>query len=188
MVLELLREIVREIAAKPVTFVVELVQFGVLVGIVWAVVVGFGEKRGMVANMLAERRRRIEEELLEADSAGAELQAARELALKRARAAHTEARKVVADAKHAADEEREATLATTEAEAEELRRQAEDTLAKERSEMLGHVQEQLVDLVTMSTRQILDEGFSAAEQRTMIQQAIAESLDELESVSLDLTR
>jgi ATP synthase F0 subunit b len=185
---ELFAEIIHEIAIDPVKFIVELVQFVVLVLLVKAVAFGFGGRGGMLTNMLAERRQRVAAELADADSAIEELGTAQVLAKEWVREARSAARRSVADAKRAADEETVAAFAATDAEVAELLRQADETLVKEREETLGHVREQLVDLVTLSTRQILDEGFSPAEQRTMIQQAIVESLDDLETVSLDMAR
>jgi F-type H+-transporting ATPase subunit b len=185
---ELFAEIVHEVAIDPFKFIVEAVQFVVLVLLVKAVAFGFGGKGGMLTNMLAERRERVAAELADADSASEELETARALAKDWARDARSAARRSVADAKRTADERTSSTLLTTDTEVAELRIQADETLAKERRETLGSVREQLVDLVTCATRQILDEGFSPAEQRTMIQRAIVESLDDLETVSFDLAR
>lgn len=184
LVVELFREIAHEIVVDPVKFGIELAQFAALVFIIKGIGFGFGEKPGMVTNMLRDRAERVRAELAEADSAIEELDAAHDLARETARRARSEARRIVADAKTRAADERVATLAAAEEEAAELRRQADQALAKERAEMLGGLREQLVELVAEGTKQILDQGYTAAEQRSLIQKAVIESLDDLETVSL----
>lgn len=181
---ELIAEIVHEVSAEPVTFAIELVQFGLLVFLIKAVAFGFRGKRGMVTGMLADRRENIGMRLADAASAAEELIAAREVAGERLSTARAEAREFVAQARASAEEEAAAVLANLEGEVTELRRQAEETLEKERAEMLGDVHEQLVDLVTMATRAVLEEGYTPSEQRQLIQRSVMESLDNLESVSL----
>lgn len=181
---ELLREAAHEITGDPMKFIIELVQFGILLFIVKAVAFGLGEKPGMLTNMLTERRERVRAQLEDAASANEQIVAGKQIVAERLKTARTEARRIVAEARRATEEERQSVLATVETEFAELREQAEAILDKERSEMLGGLQEQLIDLVTTATRQILDEGYTAAEQRELIQKSVMESLDELESVSL----
>ena len=63
---ELLREAADEITGDPVKFVIELVQFGILLFIVKAVAFGMGGKPGMLTNMLSERRERVRAQLEDA--------------------------------------------------------------------------------------------------------------------------
>lgn len=181
---ELFAEAFHEIAAEPITFVVELVQFVVLLFIVKAIAIGFGEREGMVVGMLKDRRERLRLALDDAASASEELDAARVAAADMLSRARSEARRVVTEARRSADSEAAEVLAAVEVEAAEIEREVQETLAKERAEMLGGVHDQLVDLVTQATRQVLDEGYSPAEQRELIQKSVVESLGELESVSL----
>jgi F0F1-type ATP synthase membrane subunit b/b' len=177
-------EALQEITRNPTTFAIELVQFGVLVLLIKAVGFGWGKRPGMVTNMLADRRERVRVSLEEAASADEELIAAHQVAQERLSAARTGARTAVSEARRSAEEEARRSTEAAANEVAEIRRQGDETLAKERAEMLGGVHEQLVDLVTLATRQVLDEGYTAAEQRALIQKSVVESLDDLESVSL----
>lgn len=184
MLAEIAAQVIEEIVHEPWRLVIELAQFAVLVLIIKAVAFGFGKRRGMVVNMLAERRHRIEDELLLAEGREAGAAAAPDEAARIAAEAAADAKRLVAEAREQAAAERERILADADAEAVELERQATDALAHEREEVLGGVRDELLDVVTAATRQVLDEGYSPKEQRAMIEDAILESLDDLESVSL----
>lgn len=181
---ELLLEALHEITANPLTYAIEVVQFGFLVFLIYAVGIRFRGKPGMLTNMLTKRRERIVEALQDASSADEELDAARRISTQQLADARSEARRLVAEARRTAEEEARNVLAAIEDEVAQVRREAEQTIAKERTEMLSGVQEQLVDLVTQATRQMLDEGYTPAEQRALIQKSVMESLDDLESVTL----
>jgi F0F1-type ATP synthase membrane subunit b/b' len=136
---ELMREVLseawHEIAADPVRYLIELVQFCLLVFGVKAVAFGIGKRKGIVTNLLAERRERVRSALERAEAAPSELAEARhgaEAALATARASR---RRVLADAKKRAVEEEAALLSSAEQEAAALLRQADEALAKERSEI-----------------------------------------------------
>jgi len=181
---ELFKEIVHEITAKPIIFMVEIVQFGLLVLIIKAIGFGFGEKKGMLTNMLIERRERIASELQKAEEAERELILAKDKAQAILKEAKAEAEQIIKAAKQAAEQEQTAIVAAAEEEVNNIRKQAEESLEKERVEVLSGIHDQLVDLVTIATRQVLDEGFSPSEQRALVQKAVLASLDDLEGISL----
>jgi F0F1-type ATP synthase membrane subunit b/b' len=83
-----------------------------------------------------------------------------------------------------AERERERIHTEEVEEIAEMARQIEETLTHERDEVLTSVRESLIDVVTASTRSVLDEGFTPAEQRSMIQDAILASVGDLENVTL----
>jgi F0F1-type ATP synthase membrane subunit b/b' len=94
-----------------------------------------------------------------------------------ARALHKEA---LATAKQEAGEAEKALTA----EAEAILQQARESLDRERAETLAVIHGQLVDVVVMATRQMLDQGLAPQEQREMVRRTILESLDDLDRVAL----
>ena len=138
----------------------------------------------MLVKMLADRRERVAADLEEAAERETESASAPERAAQLRADAERRVAEIRADARQEAEQERARVLETTAEEIAEIERQTVETLERERSEALGGVNEQLVDVVTAAVRQILDEGFTPAQQRKMIQDAITKSLDDLESVSL----
>ncbi len=182
--LEVLQESLHEIQHAPLTFAIELVQFALLVFVIWVVAVGLGNRQGLLVKMLADRRDWVAAELEEASEREAEAASAPERAAQQRADAERRVEEIRADARQEAEREHTRILETAAEEVAEIERQAAEALERERSEALGGVQEQLVDVVTTAVRQILDEGFTPAQQRTMIQDAITKSLDDLESVSL----
>jgi F-type H+-transporting ATPase subunit b len=182
--LEVLQESLHEIQHDPITFAIELVQFAILIFIIWVVAIGIGKRQGMLVKMLADRRERVAADLEEAAEREMESASAPERAAQLRADAERRVAEIRADARQEAEQERARVLETTAEEIAEIERQTVETLERERSEALGGVNEQLVDVVTAAVRQILDEGFTPAQQRKMIQDAITKSLDDLESVSL----
>lgn len=182
---ELGTEIAHEVRAEWVTLLIELVQFGILVFIIKAVAFGMGKRTGMVTNMLSSRTQRIADRLQEAATREADAVEAPNRALEIVAQAQQAREFTLAEAHDMAAAERKRVLAEAEAQAAELAQQAEDTLVHEREEVLGGVRDVLLDVVAQSTRQVLDEGYSAGQQREMIESAILESLGDLESVAIN---
>lgn len=182
---ELFAEIVHEITAEPVKFVVEIVQFLIFVAIIWGVGFrGFRKNKGMITNMLAERREKIRLQLERVREADNELRLAKEKAQPILQQARLEATQIIKEVKQTAEEERAAILAGAGEEISNIKKQTEETLEKERAEALSGIHDQLVDLVTIATRHILEEELSPSEQRALVQKAILASLDDLEGISL----
>jgi F-type H+-transporting ATPase subunit b len=173
---EIVVEIGYEVANEPLRIVAEVVQFALLLGIVWVVAIGFGKRRGFVANMIAERTARIEGNLALARDAGPALEAAQAKAADIMSAAEAEAAELLAAAEgECAAAER---TARSEADAEALRitSRATSALETERREMELQLREQLVETVCSATRSIMNEKLSVAEQRALIEDAVAESM------------
>ena len=177
MVVELFKLVGEEIAADPMTFAIEVVQFLILVVLVWAVAWGFGKRRGMLRNMLTERQNRVARQLEESDTAEDVLASAREQAQVSVREAQKTAKHDVVAARKRADGEFAAAKAATDREVDGMRDHAGELLEMERAEMLEHSRERLLDVVGRATRYILSEGLSPAEQRSLIQHSIMESLN-----------
>jgi len=177
MVPELLHEIRAEIVRDPKTFVIEIVQFGLLLAIIWMVAIGFGKRSGFVKNMLAERRDRIASDLEMADGSGAALESAKQKAAAEVAEAHIAAKKTLTEARRKAKGERASAATAADREAEALRDHAQQLLAMEHQEMLTEARERLLEVVGSATRHILSERLSPAEQRALVQRAIMTTIE-----------
>lgn len=174
---EILTEIAAEFAHAPLRLFAEVMQFAVLLGIVWVVAIGFGKRRGFVANMLTERRERVAAHVETASHADKALADAKREAAATARAARATAREIVLQAKKECAEIEQTAHAETDADCARIEERAEAALSTERQEMLLELREQLVDLVSTATRSIMNEKLTVSEQRTLIENTIAESVN-----------
>lgn len=174
---ELFREIAHEIVAGPVTFGVEIVQCLILVGIVWIVAVGTRKRPGFIVSMLRERKERVERSIEDADNAPSTLEAARMEVQAISEAARRESEALLETARRDANGEADDAKKAADAEAEAMVAHARQVLEIEREEALEEAREHLVDVVVRSTRRILDDTLSPAEQRALVQAAIMESLE-----------
>lgn len=182
-VLEVLKEAVREIADKPGTFIIELVQFGILLMLVKVVAFGTKKRRGMVTNMLAERRTRIAAEIARAEAGREALAAAQGEVERIAAEAEAEVSAIAREARKQARAQRASILADGDMQAAAVVASAHEALEREQAEMLQGIRDQLVEVVTQATQQMLAQGFSPAEQRTAVQKAIVSGIEGLESVT-----
>ena len=173
---EIFVEIAAEIQADPGRLMAELVQFAVLAAIVWVVAVGFGKRKGFVANMLLERGKRVAVRLEGASHAEQYLAESRQSATATTRAARAKARAVVASTKKECAELEASTRAEADAECLRIHERAESALATEQIEMVLELREQLVDLVSSATRSIMNEKLTIAEQRALIESGIVGSM------------
>lgn len=184
-IIELWHEIVHEVTHETSTLIIELVQFAILVVLIKAVAFGIGKRSGMIPNMLARRQERVRAQLEEAasqEASAAEAPAQADAILVDAKQT---SKALLAEARKTAQSERQRIMAEADEQVLELHRQAEDTLAHEREDVLGGVRDVLLDVVARATRQVLDEGYSAGQQREMIETAILDSIEDLESVAIN---
>ena len=182
---ELAAEFAHELTHEWVTLLIELVQFVILVVLIKAVAFGMGSRRGMIPNMLDSRLIRVRAQLDEAGERERESALAPQRAAEILATAGEDARGVLQEAKDSARAERERILAEAREQVAAIEHQTTETLAHEREEVLGGVRDVLLDVVARGTRQVLDEGYSASQQKDMIQAAILDSIDGLESVTLN---
>ena len=174
---EILATMVEEVAASPMRQVAEVAQFVLLAGIVWVVAVGFGKRRGFVVNMLAERREALRGRIDEALGSEKRLAEAKHGAAAKERAARADARRVLAEAH--ADAQRLESQARVDADTEAalVTERAKSALASERDEMEVELKDRLIEAVASATRAIMDEQLTVSEQRTLVESAIAASLN-----------
>ena len=152
--------------------VAEVVQFTILIAIVWVVAIGWGKRRGFVANMLVERKSRLHQRLDAASHAEQDLAHARQIASLKVRTANADARRTRADAKREAEQLEARAKADADAEAARITQRAETALATELAEMNLEIREELVDIVAQATRSIMNEKMTVAEQRKLIEDTI----------------
>lgn len=180
MILEFLHEIAVEIGAEvvhqPARLVAEVVQFALLLGIVWVVAFGFAKRKGFVANMLAERRERVQARIEGASHAEKSLAVSKAEAAAATRAGRAKAREVIAHAKKECDEIKGTARAETDADCSRIQERAHSALSTEQQEMLLELREQLVELVSSATRSIMNEKLTVAEQRKLIENTIVRSV------------
>jgi len=175
---EILTEIAHEIQAEPARFIAEIVQFVLLICIIWVVAYGFGSRRGFVRNMLSERQKRTVGQLETAMDAPGALEQAKLRATGARRSGRTEARRIVGKAKREATEQLTASTAEADREADHLLARVDETLENERSEMEAEMRERLVEIVAQATRHLLNERMTVAEQRRLIEEHVRASVSE----------
>ena len=178
---EVLHEFVNEIAADPGKLVIEIVQFLILLGVVYVVAFGFGRRKGMVSNILSERRRRVAERVERAAHADELLAQAHEQAEAGLTAAHAEAATILREARVGARSSRRDARAAVDAEADTILSRAHKVLDEERAEMAVEVRDRLVGVVAQATRALLNEGLSAHEQRQLIQSIVSSEIDRMDA-------
>lgn len=175
---EIITEIAAEVSHEPMRVVAEVVQFALLVAIVWIVALGVGHRRGFVRNMLAERGKRVGERLSWAMSAEQGLADAKSSAKRQLREADAEARRIVAAAKLEAASIEETGRAETDAEVARILSRVDEALANEAADMHEELREQLVEIVAQATRSVMNERLSLFEQRELIEKAVLEAVGE----------
>jgi F-type H+-transporting ATPase subunit b len=174
---EILAEMGAEVVAEPMRLVAEVAQFAILLAIVWVVAVGFGKRRGFVANMLAERADRIHHELELASHADADLAEAQATARMRLSEAQAECDGLLAAARADAEKLEADSRAQTDTEVARIAERTDSALATENDEMRLELREELVSVVAQATRSILNEKMTVTEQRDLIEDSIMHSLD-----------
>lgn len=184
-VVEVFREAWQEVLLHPSVFVAELAQFAILLAILKAVILGWGERKGLVVNMLAERLERVREEVETAEARRAAFSRLEERVASIHAEAESEAQAIMARASEDAARERELVGEQIREEIARIERQTDETLEREREEAIRGVHEQFLPIITSSIRKLVDEGFSPDERKKRLEHAILQSVSELESVALE---
>ncbi|HEY5541113.1 MAG TPA: hypothetical protein VIL41_06640 [Coriobacteriia bacterium] len=188
MIAEILSEMGKEVVGSPLGMLAEVLQFIILVGIIWLVAFGFGKRRGFVANMLSERKAHVQTRLEEAHGADGRLADAMSAAHQREQAAAEEAERLVAEARRSAADSEQQARADADAEAARIVERAHAALVNERAQMQADLREQLIDLVSQATRSIMNEKLTVAEQRERIEDAIVAGVATAEQAEAGVQR
>ena len=170
---EALRAALHEIAARPMAYVAEVLQFIVLVGAIGLIA------RRPLTKRLAARRERITAELIEAEGDEHQCIALSDEALAVVSRAEEEARGIVVAARAEAEKEREAGTARAQAEAEQALLVAREAVEHEKARVIAESSARLVTLTTEIARRYLDEFLTEDERRSMTEKVVLETLEEM---------
>jgi F-type H+-transporting ATPase subunit b len=127
-----------------------------------------------IANVLAQRKTRIEQGLADAEQAHRDLAASaseRDQMLVQAR---RDVADLIARAQKAADDLREADIAATRAELERLRVKATADIAAEHDRVLADLRSQVADLALDAAGKLVGESMTGARQRRLVEEFIGE--------------
>jgi F-type H+-transporting ATPase subunit b len=127
-----------------------------------------------LANILAQRKTRIEQGLADAEQAHRDLAASaseRDQMLVQAR---RDVADLIARAQKAADDLREADIAATRAELERLRVKATADIAAEHDRVLADLRSQVADLALAAAGKVVGESMTDARQRRLVEEFIRE--------------
>ncbi|HEY5113028.1 MAG TPA: F0F1 ATP synthase subunit B [Coriobacteriia bacterium] len=125
-----------------------------------------------IANILAQRKTRIEQGLADAEQAHRDLAASaseRDQMLVQAR---RDVADLIARAQKAADDLREADIAATRAELERLRVKATADIAAEHDRVLADLRSQVADLALAAAGKVVGESMTDARQRRLVEEFI----------------
>lgn len=131
-----------------------------------------------VLNMLAERKKRIQDGLEEAERVRREAQAAEDEYQKKVAEARRQAQEAVAQANRAAEQAREKVLAEAREEAKRIIAEAQRTAEEERRQAILRARDEVADLAILAARRVIGDTLDEPRQRRLV----AEFLDNLEEV------
>lgn len=178
MISEVLHEVWREIAEAPLTYALELVQFAILVLIVWVAAVGVRGRRGILVSALQRRSERLTARLDRAAGAEEDLERSREDAAEKVAHAADEASSLIARAEADAEKLTAEKTAEADADAATALRRADEAIAREAAEMDAALRTELVDVVATAAKSLLASHVSPAEQRELIEHTLLEMTGE----------
>lgn len=128
-----------------------------------------------VARQLQERRDRIEQGLLDADTARRDREAAADQKQAILAEARREANDIVVRAQKAADDAREHGVADTRADIERLREQAVADIEAERQRALADVRGQVADLALRAAGKVVGETMTDARERRLVEEFLTQA-------------
>jgi F-type H+-transporting ATPase subunit b len=148
-------------------FLAQLINFGVVVGLLWWLLYK------PVTKMLNDRTARIEASLREADDVKKQLANAKsgyEAELTKAR---QEAAAIVAQAQDRAKAQEAEIVAQARREADRVREEARTQAIQERDQMMREAKDKIAELVTMTASRVLDAELKAAGHDRLIAESLA---------------
>jgi F-type H+-transporting ATPase subunit b len=174
---ELIQEVLRQITEEPWIFIVEVLQFLLLVLIIRLLL------PRIVGTPLKERRKRIATDVEKADQADSAYAQAQQQAAALVTVARAEAQRTIEAARTVAQDERRAGLDQVEQEANAILLQARQASETEKSRVASEASEQLVTLITLVTRRYIEESLTDSERRAVTQKLILASLNAMEGTA-----
>ena len=128
-----------------------------------------------VAKQLRERRDRIEQGLIDADSARRDREAAADQRQAVLAEARREANEIIVRAQRSADDARAQGVADTRADIERLREQAVTEIDAERLRALAEVRGQVADLALLAAGKVVGETMSSDRERRLVDEFLAQA-------------
>ena len=127
-----------------------------------------------IANILAERKARIDQGLADADQARRNLDASAAEQAQVIAEARRQAQGLIAAAQKATQDMRDADIAATREELERLRVKAAADIAAERDRALADLRAQVADLALRAAGVVVGETMTDARQRRLVEEFLAE--------------
>ncbi len=127
-----------------------------------------------IANILAERKTRIEQGLSDAEAARREREAGAAEHAQVIADARREARNLIVAAQKSAQDLRDADIAATREELERLRVKATSDIAAERDRALADLRTQVADLAPTAAGRVVGETMTDARQRRLVEEFLAD--------------
>lgn len=173
---ETLTLLFEDITGNYVKFIVEIVQFAILVAAFWALGIGFGKRKGILVNAIDRQAAQTTADLALIESAPSILDSARSDAERIRSEARTEADGLYREATMEAEAVRREAKQTADDESSAILERADIAVQTEEAEMQAEVRDLLVNIVADATRSVMNEQLSLPEQRELIQSAILTSV------------
>jgi len=129
---------------------------------------------GRIAGLLDERRASIEKNMAAAETARAESEKLAEEYRQQLAAARQEATQILERARHAAEEQRRKLQEDINAERERGIAQAQAAIQAETRQALDRIKREIADLTIVTTERVLKRTLDEAEQRRLIDEALAD--------------
>jgi F-type H+-transporting ATPase subunit b len=148
-------------------FLAQLINFGVVVGLLWVLLYK------PVTKMLNDRTARIEASLREAEQVKQQLANAKRDYEAEVAKGRQEAAAIVAQAQERAKAQEAEILAQARKEAERLREEARAQAITEREQMLREAKNQIAELVTLTASRVLDAELKAGGHDRLIAESLA---------------
>ena len=125
-------------------------------------------------NMLEERKARIAQGLKDADEAAKARAESEQQAAERLKEATAKAESLLEESRKAADRLKSEVMSQTQAEIERVKQAQQEQLAQLKSDMLREVKSEVADLVIATTKKVLGEELSGADQKKIADRAVKE--------------
>lgn len=174
--IEIFKEIVHEISEHPGLFILELVQFLLLAGLLAFFVPRYLKK------FLIDRKERIIDDLKRSKEAFEEHRIAKEESEAIISSTREKASQIIKEAESEAQKEMEEVMKQADEEVKEIIGRTKEAIDNERRLMFKEMNEQLVSLIAAITRRYIEEALSEDEKRALTQKAIISGLEEIESI------
>lgn len=147
-------------------FVAQLINFGVIVFIVWKWVLT------PVTTALENRTKKIEQSLVEAEAIKKQLKELEKFKAEEERNAQEKYQWIVAEAEKVAEKSRDSILSDARSSAEKLLKEAEARNQEEREKLVSDIKEEMAVLVVAASEKILREKLDPEKDKRLIEESL----------------